>query len=60
VSSATIDVEATSEGQEYTETEEGTKFGLESNVNGGAFEPAYFDANPITVALEEGEAETTE
>ena len=59
-SETTIDVSATSEEQEYTETEEGTKFGIESNLNGGAFEPAYEDANPITVTLTKGEAKTTE
>jgi hypothetical protein len=71
-STATIDVSADTEaGQEHTtitdsvtnENEEIVEYtteevGLESNVNGGAFEPAYLNAGPQGATLA-GEAEAT-
>jgi hypothetical protein len=56
-----IVVKATSEGQEHTETAEGETYGLESNLNGGGFEPAYEQAGSTTATLNGGaEAITTE
>jgi len=63
-----INVSATEAGQEHTEiTDENEageliteKFGLESNLNGGAFEPAYENAGPQSVTLSGGaEGKTT-
>lgn len=58
---ATINVSATSSGQQHTQTQEGETYGLESSINGGALEPAYENAGNDTVTFSNAgvEAKTT-
>ncbi len=57
--STTLDVSATAEGQQHTETVEGESFGLESRQNGGAWVKAYESAGSTTVNLAGGVKATT-
>ena len=50
---STITVNGTSTSQEYTETSEGEKFGLQATINGGSAVPAYENSGEDTVTFAE-------
>jgi|GEM_PF-2344243 len=60
-SSAAIEMAASEEGQQHTETAEGEEFGLEASVNGSELEPLSLSAGMVlTLSAPEVEGTTTE
>ena len=59
-SSAAVEIAATEEGQQHTETAEGEEFGLEASVNGSELEPLSLSAGTaLTLSGPEAEGVTT-